>query len=926
MLRTLGRLSAGEGDFTRPQGLLLLAYLALEGARPRHELRALFWPGDPQAAAHLRVTLARLRRGLPGAVLTRDDTVATALVADAALLLVAHARGDHREVVELAGGAFLDGAALPLMGAALEEWVFATREAVGSRVRDALLHLAGREAGGGAFGEAARLAHRAYLLRGAPEPTLPELERLHDLLLAGDHPAARDVRAETRGFDVPLAPTPQAAREVWRAPRVPPAAHLPGRPALVVGREAERERVLTRLRAGPERCLVLTGPGGIGKTHLALEVAHSLEVDARLVDLTRARTPGDAAGRVDAALAPGGAPELLLLDNAEDLDDPGGLLDALLARDPHWRLLVTSRSRLPGPSAHEVHLEGLDHHTPRADGLTDAATLLMRRARWSRSTPAPDPVGVERLARRLHGHPLAVELAVAWSAALSPGDLADALAGDLRLLDEHAPPGAVTLRAVFARSWGRLAPALQGALAGVAVFEGGFGREDAAQVSGATLAQLAALCDRALLRGVGAGRFEFHPLLGTYAREALEADGPRWRAARDRHRRHFLPRLTARALGAADFGNVRAAWGAACEAADTAELRAASSGLRFLAARAHRLGEGAELLGRACEVARAAGDREAGAELGTDLAWLDLQLGRLDAALGLAREGARSDGGVRQRALHVLAVTLQALGSPEEARDHWEALLDLARINGDEALRLRTLESLALLDEQLGRPGPAERAYLELLARRRQAGGPGLARLLLNYGALLSNQGRLVEARRVLDEGRQWAQDEEPSLSPWLLANLSEVARQQGEVPEALALCASAFDLAGEGAPPSLRGTLLEVRARAHLAGGALPEAARDAWHSLDDAWRTGALGETLDRVALAAGVLAGAGETRRARELRGWLLGQRALPHWTRAALEREPGAGVPPPPGNGGPDVGLMVAEALHRLLVWASPGPAR
>ncbi|GAA5513847.1 hypothetical protein Dcar01_02595 [Deinococcus carri] len=920
MLRTLGQLSAGGGHFTRPQGLLLLAYLALEGTRPRQELRALFWPGHPEAAAHLRVTLARLKQGLPGAILTQGETVATTVVADAALLLRAHERGDHPAVVEQFTGAFLDGVALPLLGAALEEWVFATREAIGSCVREALLHLAAREAGRGAFGEAARLAHRAYVLRGAPEPTLPELQRLHDLLLAADHPAARDVRAETRGFDVPLAPTALAARQVWQAPRAPPAAHLPARPTPVVGREAERERVLALLREAPERCIVLTGPGGIGKTHLALDLAHELGVDARLVDLARAHTSGDATGRVDAALAPPGQPELLLLDNLEDLEDPAALVAALLARDPRWRLLVTSRSRLAGPSVHEVHLEGLDHRHPRAGGLTDAATLFMRRARWSRSAPAPDPAGVERIVRLLHGHPLAVELAAGWSAALPAGDLAEALAGDLRLLDEHAPPGTTTPRVVFSRSWARLPPVLQGALAGLAPFEGGFGREAAAEVCGTTLAQLAALCDRALLRGVGAGRFDFHPLLGTYAREALEADGPRWQEVRERHRRHFMHGLAARTLGEADFGNARAAWQATCEAADTGGLREASPGLRFLAGRARRLAEGADLLRRALEVAGAADDREALGELGTDLAWLHLQLGHLDAALGLARAGAGAGGPVRPRALHVLAAVLQALGRPQEARDHWQVLLDLARTNGDEALRLRTLESLAILDEQLGQPGAAERAYLEVLARRRQTRGPGLARALLNYGALLSNLDRLPEARRILDEGCRWARDEEPSLLPWLLTALSEVARKQGEVREALAWCASALDLAGSDAPPALHGLLLDVRARAHLAGGALPAAARDAWQSLDESWRTGALGETLDRLALAASVLAQAGETQQARHLRSRLLREPALPHWTRATLERELGEAAPTPDEAGTVgDVGTLVVEALHQLSAW-------
>jgi predicted ATPase len=277
-LRTLGGLALDGARLTRPKPLLLLAYLAFEGARERRHVADLFWPGARDPLKSLTVALSQIRRAAPGAVDADRRRVWTRVPCDASDLLVRLQRGDLRVVEAGVPGAFLDGADVARLGVELEEWVFATREYLAGRVHRAQLELAEGLAGRGDVAAAVAHAERAVdWLGAAPEPD--DLVRLHTVLLAGRSPLTALVRAEAAPYGVELAPTAAEAQARLRRRDV----HTPGtlrplprRATTFVGREAELRDLVRLLARRGNPIVTLVGPAGVGKSRLALEAAHEL--------------------------------------------------------------------------------------------------------------------------------------------------------------------------------------------------------------------------------------------------------------------------------------------------------------------------------------------------------------------------------------------------------------------------------------------------------------------------------------------------------------------------------------------------------------------------------------------------------------------------------------------------------------------------
>ncbi len=198
-LKLMGGLSLDSRDFTQPKPLLLLAYLALEGAQQRRHLAELFWR-DGHRMKSLSMTLTRLRQGA-GAVIASDDHRAWATSSsDAADLIAALNQGDWRRAVDLYDGAFLDGVELPHWRPELEDWVLETREYLAVRVQYALMELGEECARTGDVARAAALANQALRLAGAGATELGLLKRGYRLLMAADHGRAGHVRRELQAL------------------------------------------------------------------------------------------------------------------------------------------------------------------------------------------------------------------------------------------------------------------------------------------------------------------------------------------------------------------------------------------------------------------------------------------------------------------------------------------------------------------------------------------------------------------------------------------------------------------------------------------------------------------------------------------------------------------------------------------------------
>lgn len=134
LLRTLGGLELEGNSFTRPKPLLLLAYLALEGAQPRRRLEELIWPRGKDPADSLSTTVRRLNAIQGDLIRSEDDRLASRAACDATALLQALDEGQDTDAIAAYAGPFLDGLTLDL-GEELEEWVLLTREHLAARVQ-----------------------------------------------------------------------------------------------------------------------------------------------------------------------------------------------------------------------------------------------------------------------------------------------------------------------------------------------------------------------------------------------------------------------------------------------------------------------------------------------------------------------------------------------------------------------------------------------------------------------------------------------------------------------------------------------------------------------------------------------------------------------------------------------------------------------
>jgi predicted ATPase/DNA-binding SARP family transcriptional activator len=332
----------------------------------------------------------------------------------------------------------------------------------------------------------------------------------------------------------------------------PPAGNLPLRPGRLIGRARELLAVRAALAAYP--VVTLVGPGGIGKTRLALAAAREVVAGdgAWLVDLTEVTAPGDvpravagamgvreSAGRslresIVATLRSRDA--LLVLDNCEHVvEGAAALARALAEGSPGVRVLATSREALDVGYGHEMLVA-----VPPLEPAGAAVELFDERA--AAAFPGYDPVAgrrdVEEICRRLDGVPLAIELAAARTTSLAPADLLARLGDHLGVLVGGRRTGAErhrTMRATIQWSYDLLGGAERALLRRLAVFAGPFDLPAAEAVGGvgaeAALGHLVARSMVLAETGPFGRRFRLLETVRQFAAEALAEAGQTHRAS-----------------------------------------------------------------------------------------------------------------------------------------------------------------------------------------------------------------------------------------------------------------------------------------------------------------------------------------------------------------------------------------------------------
>lgn len=911
----------------------LLVLLACQGDGWRRErLAALFWPehDSPAARRNLRKLLFRLaalaaeRPDLPplqqqGGLLRWP--VATDVQAFHAALAAGElhaAQAWHRGALALG----LEHAA----GEGFADWLLFERQRLATPWREARLQAARR-------GNAAQALHwTAHLLADDPLDEAALQLRLAALRASGQPQAARQLLAQFSRQLATLGLAPAAATQAWRdaapvgatEPAVAPApVPVAGDDSRLIGRVAECRGLLALLAQPALRWITVTGPGGIGKSHLLRSLmvapgfpqpAHWVALDdladaAAVVPRLCARLGVALAGAVPAldqlqqALA--GRSACLVLDNLEHLL-PQALapLQALLATCPGLRIVATSRQPAGVAGEHLLPLQGLPW--PEADDSAraadfDAVRLFVHRARGVH--PGFD-LGAQRdavvaLCAAVDGLPLALALCAGWVRHLRVAELlAELQQGHLLdAEDAHRPPRQRSLAAVLDGSWQRLAPAAQAALAALSVCQGGFTLAAARGVAGAALPVLGDLLDRALLRRDGpGGRFSLHPLVQQHAAARLAAQPAAQAAALRAHADHYLQLLARFPRGRwaeqpaffaemdPEFENLRSAWAHAVASGMASHLAAATIGLASQCHARTRWDDGLALLAAAEPVLAA--DPAALAQLQCSRALLASNRSDDEAAARLARQALRlvarrGDARLVRASLFLLGQSLRCLGELAAAQRCYAESLRRARNEGDphgEAMNLHTLCEIAGLR---GRHAEAVDLAQQSLAVQQRIGvlhadtvtDLGLAQHLA--GDASAAAASFARARAALDP-------QQPGTEHTHLAYCEALfAFDQGRLDQAAALCAEALAGLAHGGQPAFAGAVALLQARLALARQDMSAAARLVLAARRQAQQRRALPAELAAAVHAAHWLQQAGQPALQWALLQWLAPQSSrLPH----------------------------------------------
>ena len=522
-IRLLGGVAATvAGDPVQlgpPKSHCLLAALALVCGEtvPVSRLVDLVWAEDPPRTAEkiLQTYVMQLRAALGATALERSGSGYRLALGpgsvDAARFEDRLASGDvDAALAEWTGPplAGLDAPGLAPQAARLSErWMEATEARMARLVEDdprgAIAVLKGLTAEHPFREELWALLMTALYRTGRQAEALSAYrrarERLVEELGVEPGPRLRQVESMILDQDERLRPMPSDP-----APSAPPAtsqpSDLPTRATPLLGRRRELAEVERSLELSP--VVTVTGPGGIGKTHLALTVATRIQTSYRdgayLVDLSKRTGHDDAARAVLDALAlpeaPGQQPvetvtgalrrrrTLLVLDNCEHVvDSAATTCRALADQCPGVKVLATSREPLAIGTEQLVPLPPLDPAGAGAELFAQRALSLD-----PNFDPAAWRADVTEICRRLDGVPLAIELAAARSRALTPPQLLDRLHDRLRLLvggrrdrvERHR-----TLRATLDWSYDLLSPTEQAAFGRLSIFSGPFDLDAAERVA-----------------------------------------------------------------------------------------------------------------------------------------------------------------------------------------------------------------------------------------------------------------------------------------------------------------------------------------------------------------------------------------------------------------------------------------------------------
>jgi predicted ATPase/DNA-binding SARP family transcriptional activator len=826
----------------------LLAYLSVESSHShaREKLADLFWPDLPlkRACSNLSQALFSLRqllgdhsadrpyflRGREAVQFNPESDYWLDVQAFSAWLekenLQDRSQCETRsgycqrleDTVALYRGDFLEGLAFN-SSLAFDEWVMVMRHRLQRLALEALKQLADCYTERSEIARALTYAWRQVELDPLSESACRQLMLL--LAASGQRSLAL---AQFERLQVILAEELAVAPEMetvqlWE--HLKDAGHLPtlserrslNLPAFLtplIGRQTELAEVQQLLWNTDCRLLTISGPGGSGKTRLALEVATSsreaFDQGVFFVSLNPVQSPTSILPAVVEAL---GLPRqegdqhltqltnylrnkrlMLVLDGFEHLLEGAGLLAEILHGAPGLKLLVTSRIRLNIQGEHQYPLKGLRYPpvgAGQAEILSSEAVQLLiyslRRTRLEYQPLSDDFIHLLQVCQQLQGMPLGILLAASWGGTLSLDEIAGEVGRGFDFLSADwadIPTRQRSMRATFDHTWNLLGERERTVFQGLSVFRGAFTRRAACAVSGASSHELRSQVDRSLLWNSAPGWYEVHELLRQYGREKLAQSATHERQVCSRHSTYYLEQLVRlggelksaqqeAALSNIDLEheNYRSAWNWAAAQGAAALLAPALGTLCLYYELRLRYAEGESACRPVFEgLADGPGGAEACLLQTRAMIWqsrFTRLLGKPEMALNLLDQAAAhlEKGQAAEDQAHIV----EAFLALEKGENHFHNdraaasscylhSLEIYRSMKDAWGAAKVLEGLGFITHHAGNFKEAVEFYSAALHFHRTLGDPrGIANTLIGLGQNTLRQGQVEEGEAFIKEG-----------------------------------------------------------------------------------------------------------------------------------------------------------------------------
>lgn len=409
----------------------------------------------------------------------------------------------------------------------------------------------------------------------------------------------------------------QLRKRILAVQQIPNRHHNSVEPNKLIGRETEIAEIIEQLENPEFQFITITGMGGIGKTRLAMAIAHThknrflegayfvnLSSVTNIDDFFHATANAlqidifgnvDVRKRIEEYLQ--GKELLLIFDNFEQLIEKGGIevLNSLCT-NPALRFVITTREQPHLPTSHNLVLMGLNYKESEATGALDSAASALFRAHSKKHAPRVDlklndALNITRICEAVEGMPLAIELMARATSALSLQDIADEINRSLEIVDlGSARLKSQSVRVTFDLTWQRLSRPERDLFSRLCILEGTFSREASTNIADASPQLIRSLVDKNLLGHLGDGRYTIHPLLRHYG--FVKLVGPdEGKALTQRYIHYYLNLLSINPVTDSDtiynlnnqlvqdWSNIQKAWNLAVSSKDIKQIDRAAFGL-----------------------------------------------------------------------------------------------------------------------------------------------------------------------------------------------------------------------------------------------------------------------------------------------------------------------------------------------------------